>query len=94
MQFDKKFSKNLILNHTETLDYKDGEVYRVKFWFTFYGQEFEAELTKKKVDDDFMSVEAEGPSELFDSFHSLLEDEYWDLMKECFLKHCEDERTN
>jgi hypothetical protein len=92
MQFNKKFSDNLVLNHTETTNFnhEDGILY-VMFYFSFYGQEFSAGVSKKYIDLDFPSIESEGPSELFDSFNSLLEDDYWDELKLCYEEHCKNE---
>ncbi len=88
MDFNNELSKNLMLVSSETAyTYKNGAVYQVRFFFLFYGQEFSAEFDKQRVANDRNSIDAEGDSELFDSFVDQVENKYWEQMKEYFRQH-------
>jgi len=76
-----QLSQNLTVNYLTTIQQSP---MKVRFHCTFFGEEFIADVSKKNVDKDWASIEGEGPSELFDSFTSQMEDEYWDKVKELF----------
>ena len=96
MDFNEEFSKNLKLHYSETLFRHDdsGKPRKVRFFFTFFGGEYVADVSSNSVENDFASIEAEGASELFDSFIDNLEDAHWEKLKDCFNKHLVDDLAN
>lgn len=65
---------------------------KVKFHFTFCGEECTAVITFKNYQDNWNCLTAaEAPEWLFIEFVKLLEDVHWDKMMEFFRIHIENE---
>ena len=76
-----QLSKNLTVNYLTLIQ---PNPMKVRFHCTFFGEEYVADVSKRNVMKDWASVEVEGKSELFDSFTSRMEDEFWDEVKKIF----------
>jgi hypothetical protein len=88
MDFQRNLSKNLIVHYSETLfTDDDGTLRKVRFNCSFYGEYMVADVSKKNVERDLGSITGEGSSELWDSFEDVMENKYWDDLKEMFLLH-------
>ena len=81
MDVQKSLSKNLTINYLTLLQINP---MKVRFHCTFFGEEYVADVSKRNVMKDWPSIEAEGASELFDSFNSQMEEEFWDDVKQLF----------
>jgi hypothetical protein len=81
-------SNDLKLVFTETAMYdSSGNVASVRFGFEYLKVEYTALLSRHNVEKDISYVDAEGDSELFDSFLHQIEDVHWQQMKNLFIKH-------
>ncbi len=92
MEFPIDFSPNLKLHDISILSRGcNGRPQVVKFSFTFFNLEYFAEVDHYHVSNDYSTVMAEGPSELFDSFRDQLENDYWEKVKECVKQFQDDD---
>lgn len=81
----KQLSKNLLLTDSFPIAHDDeGVVQIIRMNFTFAGEEYVVDVRRSNVENDRECIDAEGPSEFFDSLVSALEDDYWEQVKEIF----------
>lgn len=87
----KKLSDNLTLNRAELNNwrYEQGQMVPIMYevYFDFYGNAYTVCVSPDALDDEFPDPSSvEGPSELFDSFNSLMDDDeglgIWDAVRE------------
>lgn len=76
MNYPIKLTENAEINQIEWLngDIEDLIIHSYSIYFTFYGKEYSADITQKELDENDMSFNLEGDSELFHSALNLLED--------------------
>lgn len=88
MQQNKQLSKNLTVNYSETSGMNDDHsLAKVSFKCTFYGEPMTVNVSKSDIVKGWNSVTGEGDKELFDSFISAMEEDYFEELKELFAKH-------
>lgn len=88
MLFNQQLTPNLKLNSSETLNTTDkGKLESVRFFFTFFGEEYWADCTKKHMANDVNAITADGPVEHFDAFFCQVSEDHWETMKQCFHAH-------
>jgi len=84
MNLQKKLTENLILNCVEANNWdhdEDGNEVTTMYelTFSFYDNYYTVYVASKRLEDEYARYASiEGKSELFDSFSSLMEDEYWE----------------
>ena len=84
MNLQKKLTENLILHYVEANNWdhdKDGNEITTMYElsFGFYESYHSVYVAAKNLDGEYARYASiEGKSELFDSFNSLMEDEYWE----------------
>ena len=84
MNLQKKLTENLVLHFVEANNWDHDEegneittMYELSF--SFYGNFYTVYVAPKNLDGEYARYASiEGKSELFDSFNSLMEDEYWE----------------
>ena len=84
MQLNEKWDDNLMLNYIEG-DTNDAENLAV-IWmnFDFYNCNYDVSLSKKDLNDDWLSLGLDGDTKLFDSVKSLLGGDFAEKVKEQF----------
>jgi hypothetical protein len=81
-------SKDLKLVFIETAVYDtSGNIAIVRLGFEFLKVEYTVLLSKNNVEKDINFVDAEGDSELFDSFLHQIEELHWQAMKDLFARY-------
>lgn len=94
MEININLSDNLKLHYTETLFLNlEGTPGVVKFFFTFFKQGFYAFVSDSHIKEDIHRIEAQGPADTFDDFVHQIQNEYWNEIKEVFLKHVQNDTT-
>lgn len=87
MQLNEKWDDNLMLNYIEG-DTNDAENLAV-IWmnFDFYNCNYDVSLSKKDLNDDWLSLGLDGDTKLFDSVKSLLGGDFAEKVKEQFKRY-------
>ena len=82
MQLNEKWDDSLMLNYIEG-DTNDAENLAV-IWmnFDFYNCNYDVGLSKKDLDDNWLSLGLEGDTRLFHSVKNLLEGDFAEKVKE------------
>jgi hypothetical protein len=86
----KEFGNSITLHGSDVMKSDGNKVMRIILYFTFYDCEYEVYIAREDVEQDMLNFDLQGDSKLFDSFEELLEDDYWDELKDAFWK-CEKE---
>ncbi len=88
MKFNVKLSDNLILISTENHEETAGGVASVAFLFSFFWEKCSIIINADDVESELSHITYTNvPDELFLSLKDLLENEHWEVLKECFKKH-------
>jgi hypothetical protein len=87
MQLNEIWTEHLMLNYIEgnTNDAENLDIIWMNF--DFYDCNYEAGLSKKDLDSDWISLGLEGDTKLFDSVKSLLEGDFAEKVKEQFKRY-------
>lgn len=87
MRLNEKWSDNLMLNYIEGDTYDAENLNVIWMNFDFYDCNYDVGLSKKDLDDDWISLGLEGDTKLFDSVKSLLEGDFAEKVKGQFKRY-------
>lgn len=88
MILKEQWEENLILNYVEGDSDENDNVVSLMFYFSFYDCNYSFSIWKKDIEAKNIELSGlEGDSKLFNSFETLLEDDYLEKLQQTFEKY-------